>query len=197
MIISAITAYTKDTQGRQIIGKDNKLPWQIPEDMKWFKECTMGSPVLMGRKTYESIGRALPGRENYVISRSSEFSPKNVLVFQDPEDAVSHARENRTSELFVIGGQTLYEYFIDRLDRLYVTFIKHNPGYEGDAFFPVWNRTQFRPIERHQLSDPKNGTVVFKIFQRVVYNTNTSSEVAESSEMAYQYNTGALYGHGL
>lgn len=197
MIISAIVAYTKDSQGRQIIGKDNKLPWKISQDMEWFKECTLDSAVLMGRKTYESIGRPLPRRDNYVISRDPQLSLKGVYVCQDPESAIAHAREKEQSEIFIIGGQQIYECFINRVDRLYVTYIKNNPGYEGDTFFPDWDRSQFKVIQRDEIEDPVNGRVTFKIFQRHIYSNKPRTEVDDNVARAYQSNTGSVYGYGI
>lgn len=184
MIISAIVAYTKDKDGKQIIGKDNKLPWRIPKDMAWFKECTSGSAIVMGRKTFESIGRVLPNRDNIILSRNPDFKVKGAYVFADLDKALIFAAE-RNPEVFVIGGQQIYEQVIDRVDRIYVTLIKNNPGYEGDAFFPSWNRSQFKVIHREEIEDPKNGKVTFKIFQRAVYQKNAASEVDEGVAAAY------------
>lgn len=192
MIISVIVAYTKDSNGKQIIGKDNKLPWRIPQDMAWFKECTTGSAIVMGRKTFESIGRVLPNRDNIILSRDPDFKVKGAYVFDDLDKAIAFAAE-RTPEIFVIGGQQIYEQVIDRVDRLYITFIKSNPGYEGDAFFPSWNRTQFKIIQREEIDDPKNGKVTFKIYQRHVYNKNTASEVDEGVAAAYNSSGGVPY----
>lgn len=192
MIISAIVAYTKDANGKQIIGKDNKLPWRIPQDMEWFKGCTLGSAVVMGRKTFESIGRVLPNRDNIILSRDPDFKVRGAYVFDDLDKAISFAAE-RNPEIFIIGGQQIYEQIIDRVDRLYITSIKNNPGYEGDAFFPAWNRTQFKVIWREEIEDPKNGKVIFKIFQRHIYNKKSDSEVDEGVAAAYNSSGGFPY----
>lgn len=188
MILSAIVAYTRDSNGRRIIGKDNKLPWRIPQDMTWFKECTMGSAIIMGRKTFESIGRPLPGRDNIILSKNPDYKVKGTYVFSEIEEAISFAAA-RNSEVFIIGGQQIYEQVIDRVDRLYITCIKNNPGYEGDVFFPAWNKEQFRIIQRDDIEDPVNGEVSFEIFQRTKYRENQDPQfntTQDSTGLGYE-----------
>ena len=107
MILSMIVAYTKDEKGRLIIGKDGALPWNIPSDMVWFAECTRGHAIIMGRKTYESIGRPLPGRDNIVMSSDPDYQVPGATVFADLNSAILFAGV-RNHEVFIIGGQTLY-----------------------------------------------------------------------------------------
>lgn len=113
------------------IGKDNKLPWHFPEDLKYFKKLTAGSTVIMGRKTYESIGRPLPNRENFVLSRTQGAPHAGVRFFPGFDEAL---REVKTPQVYIIGGAELYRQTIDRVDGIYMSRIDET--YEGDAFYP-------------------------------------------------------------
>lgn len=125
---------------KRVIGKDNKLPWHFPEDLKFFKNLTTGSTVIMGRKTYESIGRPLPNRENFVLSRS--LKPEGpVRFFNSLEEAVGNVK---TEKAFIIGGAELYAQTIREMDGIYLTRI--DADYEGDAFYPEIP-TEFEEIE--------------------------------------------------
>jgi len=119
------------------IGKDNRLLWHIPEDLKRFQKLTRGHVVIMGRKTFESIGRALPERVNIVISRDLDFKPENCLVASSFEDALEKARQMEKNEIFIIGGGQVYNQAINQADKLYLTIV---PGsYEADTFFPDYS----------------------------------------------------------
>lgn len=124
----------------RVIGKDNKLPWHFPEDLKFFKQLTTGSTVIMGRKTFVSIGRPLPNRENFILSRSKQEAP-GVTFFQSLEEAVGSAK---TEKVFIIGGAELYKETIDAIDGIYLTRI--DADYEGDAFYPEIPE-DFREVE--------------------------------------------------
>jgi dihydrofolate reductase len=124
------------------IGKNNRLLWRIPEDLKRFRRLTTGHAVVMGRKTFESIGRALPERKNIVISRDPDFKPENCLVASSFEDALEKAREIEKEEIFIIGGGQVYEQAIKQADKLYLTLVPGN--YEADVFFPDYS--SFRKI---------------------------------------------------
>jgi dihydrofolate reductase len=137
MIVSLIAALARN----RVIGRENQLPWRLPEDLKRFKALTMGHPVLMGRKTSESIGKPLPGRLNLVVSRAG-------LSF---DDALSKARDSGTDELFVIGGAQIYEKALPLADRMYLTLI--DSDVEGDAYFPQWDPGEFRETAR----EPRDG----------------------------------------
>ena len=117
------------------IGKDNKLLWDLPEDMKHFKKLTTGKTVIMGRKTYESIGRLLPNRLNVVVSSTMEDpNIKNLVIFRSLEDVYFHY-QRYAGEIFVLGGSSIYEYFKDKCDKLYITDV--DDTYAGaDSFFP-------------------------------------------------------------
>jgi len=116
----------------RVIGKDNKLPWHFPEDFKHFKKLTMGHTILMGRKTYESIGKPLPGRENFVLTQGSFQSEQDHLkYFSSIDEALDQVK---TENCFIIGGSQLFEQTIDNIDGVYLTYI--DKEYEGDVFYP-------------------------------------------------------------
>lgn len=118
------------------IGKNNQLPWRLPEDLKFFKRVTMGHPVVMGRKTFESIGKILPGRENIIITRNREFHGGDFKVFYSVQDFVEYTR-NKDEEFFVIGGAEIFKETFDFVDRLYITHI--HESFAGDTFFPKYD----------------------------------------------------------
>jgi len=168
MILSMIVAYTKDKEGRMVIGKDGTLPWHIPSDMVWFKESTKGHAVVMGRKTYESIGCSLPKRDNIILSSNPDYKVKGATVFNNIDGALQFAGM-RNHEVFIIGGQSLYEQCLERVDRLYITNIPNNQGYVGDTFFPKWSEFDFKVIQRDVALDEKHGDVSYCIHQRFRY----------------------------
>jgi dihydrofolate reductase len=130
-----------------VIGKDNALPWQLPADLKRFKALTLGHPIIMGRKTFEAIGRALPGRHNIVVTRQPDYSAPGCTVAASLATALACARD--AEELFVIGGGELYRAALPLADRLYITEIA--AAFEGNARFPDYDRTAWREVSReHQ-----------------------------------------------
>ena len=136
-----------------VIGVDGDLPWHIPEDLKNFKAITMGKPLLMGRATYESIGRPLPGRRNIIITRQTDYQVDGADVFLSPESAL--ATIDDTEEVMIIGGGEIYEAFFDKVKRIYITYVEKNV--DGDTFFPeidynFWKITskQFFPINEQR-----------------------------------------------
>ena len=140
MIISLIAAMAN---GR-VIGIENRLPWRLPADMKHFRAVTMGKPVLMGRKTFDSIGKPLPGRINIVVTQDQNFGPEGVNVAYSIEEALAAA--NDAEEIMVIGGASFYAQLLPRAQRLYITEIHHD--FAGDAFFPAWDPVAWREIQR-------------------------------------------------
>ncbi len=116
----------------RVIGNKNELPWHIPEDLKRFKKLTMGHPVFMGRKTYDSIGKVLPGRDNFIISRNSNLKITDATVIPSLEHGLSLCYEK--DQVFVIGGQQIYEAALPIADRIYLTTIKK--CVVGDTYFP-------------------------------------------------------------
>lgn len=137
MKISIISAFSD----HHVIGLDNKMPWHLPADLKRFKSLTMGAAILMGRKTYESIGRPLPGRTTLIISRDAHYNQPGCLTFNSFELAVEKATEI-TDELFVIGGAALYKSALPIANTLYLTLI--NALFEGDAYFPAIEWSDWR-----------------------------------------------------
>lgn len=135
-----------------VIGNDGEMPWHLPADLKHFKRTTMGHPVIMGRRTYESItadiNGPLPGRTNIVLSRRSPEVPDSVVVVDSIEAAVAAASavDGDTETVYVIGGATVYEQFLPRADRLLLTEIEST--YEGDTTFPDWDRSQWQKVTR-------------------------------------------------
>lgn len=119
----------------RVIGKNNQMPWHLPDDLRHFKAMTLGKPVVMGRKTFESIGRPLPGRHNIVISRRDDFQPDGVTRVSSFDEVLAILGPN-CEELVIIGGGQLYTQFLPIADVLYLTFI--DLDVEGDTFFPDW-----------------------------------------------------------
>ncbi|MGB3726375.1 MAG: type 3 dihydrofolate reductase [Glaciecola sp.] len=139
----------------RIIGKDNQMPWHLPADLKHFKSVTMGKPVIMGRRTYDSIGRALPGRLNIVISTNAELSLNDATVAQSCEQALQIAKA-AYNEVMIIGGGTIYQHFLPQADTLYLTHI--DLEVDGDTQFPDYHshgKWHTLASEKH-LSDSKN-----------------------------------------
>lgn len=123
----------------RVIGRDNRLPWHLPDDLRHFKALTLGHPVLMGRKTYESIGRPLPGRVNIVVTRQPGWQAAGVQVAHSLAEALAQAAD--ATQVFVIGGATLYVEALPLADVLYLTEIEQDVN--GDSSFPDWPRTDF------------------------------------------------------
>ncbi|MDO6565200.1 type 3 dihydrofolate reductase [Amphritea sp. 1_MG-2023] len=138
----------------RVIGINNNLPWHLPEDLRYFKQVTMAKPIIMGRKTFESIGRPLPGRTNIVISRDATFQPENVKVVNSLEAAKALAESictiNGGDEAMVIGGAQIYEQALPLCDRLYLTQV--HAEVDGDAYFPAFNPGDWAEIGREDFS---------------------------------------------
>lgn len=126
------------------IGKDNELLWHLPDDFKHFKAITMAKPILMGRKTYQSIGRPLPGRKNIVVTRDLTFTADGVLVVNSIDAALDAVKED--AEVMVIGGASFYQQMLPLADRLYVTHVHHH--FDADTFFPEIDADQWRVVEQ-------------------------------------------------
>jgi len=135
MALYLIAAMTK----KRVIGKDNKLPWHISEDLKNFKRLTSGNTVIMGRKTFDSIGKPLPNRHNIVVSRSVS-AIDGVDVCHSFEDAVEKAK-SYGKDIFVIGGNSMYGLALPMADKMFISHVKKE--YEGDAYFPDWNQDEW------------------------------------------------------
>lgn len=162
MKISSIVAVAQNG----VIGKDNDLPWHLPEDMKFFKRTTLNHHIIMGRKNYQSIGFPLPKRTNIILSNNPFFIVSNCLVAQSIEEALGIAFDNGEEEVFIIGGAGVYENTMDLWDRLYYTEVMAEP--EGTVFFPKmdWSEWTLKSEEKH-LADEKNMyDYTFKVYDR-------------------------------
>lgn len=131
------------------IGLNGQMPWHLSADLKRFKQITLGAPILMGRKTFEAIGRPLPGRENIVISRHQDYQQAGCRVFSDLEAALAAYKNH--DELFVIGGATLYQALLPQADHLYLTEIDRD--FVCDTFFPELNAADWQELRREEIKD--------------------------------------------
>jgi dihydrofolate reductase len=140
MMISLIVAMAKN----RVIGDKGEIPWKIPGEQKMFKEITMGHTMIMGRKTYEAIGQALPGRTNIVVTRQSGYPAPGCTVFNDLKSAIESCPSSET-ELFIIGGGQIYQDTIAMADRIYLTLVPREVP--GDTFFPEFSESEFKIIK--------------------------------------------------
>ena len=145
MKISLIVAMASN----RAIGINNRLPWHLPADLRKFREITMGSPILMGRKTYDSIGRPLPGRTNIIISRDPAYRQPGCLVFNEIDRAIENCQH--LPEIFVIGGSSFYESMLPMADTLYLTEVKQT--FAGDTFFPEIHPEHWLETEREDIHE--------------------------------------------
>ncbi len=145
---------------QQLIGKNNSLPWHLPADLKHFKTLTLGKPIIMGRKTYESIGRPLPGRTTIVLSRDTGAKLHDEVILAHTLNDALEAAQNAAlgmgaSEVMIVGGADIYFQSLPRVERMYLTLVHGN--YEGDAYFPAYDRRDFGVIhEEHHPADEAN-----------------------------------------
>jgi dihydrofolate reductase len=164
MTISMIAAVSKN----RVIGKNNDLPWKLPDDMKFFMEKTKGHHAIMGRKNYESIPhkfKPLPNRTNIVVTRQEHFNAPGCIVVDSVEKGLEIAKHSQEVEAFIIGGAEIYKLGMSYANRLYLTEI--NAEIQGDTFFPQYDKTQWREISReHHNKDERH---VYE-FDFVVYN---------------------------
>lgn len=155
MLLSVIVAVADNG----VIGRDNALPWHISEDLKYFKRITLGKPIIMGRKTFDSIGRPLPGRANIVVTRNSDYAAEGVHVASSLDDALALAADialiDGVEEALVIGGAQIYEEAIPRADRLYLTEVHAEVA--GDAFLSPIETGEWREVSREErVAEPPN-----------------------------------------
>ncbi|MGY2376943.1 dihydrofolate reductase [Pseudomonas sp. SDO524_S393] len=141
----------------RVIGVDNSMPWHLPGDFKYFKATTLGKPIIMGRKTWDSLGRPLPGRLNLVVSRQTDLELEGAEVFPSLEAAIERAEawalEQGADELMLIGGAQLYAQGLAQADRLYLTRVALSP--EGDAWFPAFDLNRWKRVSN--LENPAEG----------------------------------------
>ena len=148
-----------------VIGAQGQLPWQLSDDLKRFKQLTLGKPIVMGRLTWESIGRPLPGRQNIVVTRQADFIADGCDVVASPAAALAAAGD--AGEIMIIGGSQLYELFLPKADRLYVTRV--HAEVEGDAFFPEIDESEWRLVndEPHRADDRNAFAYSFRTYERI------------------------------
>lgn len=160
MILSIIVAVSENN----VIGKGGDLPWRLSADLRRFKAITMGHAMIMGRKTYESIGRALPGRTTIVLTRESEFEAPGCLVATSFDQALGLAGD--ATEVFIVGGSQIYELALPRAGRIYWTAV--HTEVKGDVFFPDvdWSEWELREEERHSADDKNQFEFSFRVFQK-------------------------------
>lgn len=149
----------------RVIGLDNKMPWHLPEDLQYFKKITLGKPVIMGRKTFESIGRPLPGRTNIVVTRQSDWRAEGVVTASGLEQALSLAERESPDELMVIGGAQIYAEALPLAQRIYLTQI--HKEIEGDAWFPALGDQWVSVSRQDGHSDRQDLEYSFLTFERV------------------------------
>jgi dihydrofolate reductase len=137
-----------------VIGKNNQLPWHLPNDLKYFKNLTWGLPIVMGRKTFESIGKPLPGRTNIVITRNTDYNVDGTEVVHTIEAALQVAQQKGAKEIFVIGGAEIFNSVFQQAQRIYLTRIHHR--FDGDVFFPPLDANWHLVKEQHVSKDEKN-----------------------------------------
>jgi dihydrofolate reductase len=160
-ILSMIVAHANN----RVIGKNNDMPWHLPADLAYFKKTTLGKPIIMGRKTYQSIGRPLPGRKNIVISRDNNFQAEGVEVVNSVDAALALVVDS--AEVMVIGGGAIYQHCLAAAQRLYITHI--NADIDGDTHFPEYDLTVWQKVASDiRPSDEKNPYQLnFSVYEKI------------------------------
>ena len=164
MILSLIVAMSEDNA----IGVNNGLPWHLPDDLKFFKKNTLNKPIIMGRKTFDSLGKPLPNRLNIVISFNADLNlPDGVLLFNNIESVIQYLESKKTEEAFIIGGGMMFEKCLNRVDRLYITRV-HATFKDADTYFNNLNTDEFRLLwnEKHQADEKHKYSFTFQIFDK-------------------------------
>ncbi|MGM0516839.1 MAG: type 3 dihydrofolate reductase [Pseudomonadota bacterium] len=165
MRVSLIAAMARN----RVIGRNNQLPWRLPADLKHFKQVTMGKPLIMGRKTFESIGRPLPGRTNIVLTRDESFSADGVTIVHTINDALHEAEAclDESQEVMVMGGADIYYQFLPWANRMYLTLVELEVA--GDAHFPAYVPDEWELVEatRFEADDRNPYNYQFLTFDRV------------------------------
>ena len=163
MTISLIVAAATNNA----IGKDGKLPWHLPNDMKHFKNVTWGMPIVMGRKTFESLGKVLPGRKNIVITRQPGWKVEGAIAVKNIDDALFVARETDAKEVMVIGGGEIYRSLFEKARRIYMTRVEAEP--EADTFFPSLKPEEWYLMsQQNHEADEKNAyNYSFQVWERI------------------------------
>lgn len=153
-----------------VIGSRQTIPWRIPSDFAYFKRMTMGKPIVMGRKQFETVGKPLPGRANIIVTRQEGYQPEGTLVFSSIDAALAEARNiaaaDGVDEIMIIGGGELYAQLMNRADRLYISHIDLHP--EGDVRFPTIHPEEWAVIDLPEItpSDKDSATYRVKVYER-------------------------------
>lgn len=163
MRISIIVAASENN----VIGINNMLPWRLPVDLKYFKSTTLGKPIVMGRKTFDSLGKPLPGRPNIVITRQTDFQPEGAYVVRSVEEGVEKAQSFGGDELFITGGSQIFEQAWPLVERIYLTRVY--AVVHGDAFFPQLDGAEFELVsdERHEADEKNQYPFSFQVWERI------------------------------
>ncbi len=164
MILSFIVAVSDNNA----IGRNNSLPWSLPEDLKFFKRTTLGKPIVMGRKTFEALGRPLPGRLNIVLSQNKALElPEGVMLFHHAQEAIGWLENQGTAEAFVIGGGVIFELTLPLAERMYITRV-HATIPDADAFFPNIDHTHWKMVweEKHESDELHQYPFIFQQYER-------------------------------
>ncbi|MEO5996343.1 MAG: dihydrofolate reductase [Chitinophagaceae bacterium] len=161
-----ITSFVVAASENNVIGINNKLPWYLPNDLKYFKNTTWAMPVIMGRKTYESTGRPLPGRTNIIITRQKDWKADGVIVASDMGQALKAAADTDSKEAFIIGGGEIFKQYISKVDKIYITRIHAN--IKGDAYFPEIDEQQWKLISNldFPVDEKHEYAYSFQVWQR-------------------------------
>ena len=150
-----------------VIGKDNQLVWNLPNDMKYFKNVTWGMPVVMGRKSFESLGKPLAGRKNIVLTRQKDWKAEGTIAVKDINDAFFLAQEMDYKEVMVIGGGEIFKMIIDRADRIHLTRV--DATLEGDAFFPELKADVWKMVSHvdHPSDEKHKYAYSFQVWEKI------------------------------
>ncbi len=163
MTVSAIVAVAKNN----VMGRDNDIPWYLPADLKYFKKTTLNRHIIMGRKTFQSIGRPLPKRTNIVVTRQPYFIATGIITAHSVDQALEMAYDNGEEEVFIIGGAQIYEATMQYWDRLYLTQV--DLTVDGDTFFPEVDFSEWKQIinDPHEPDEKNEHPFTFKIFEKI------------------------------
>lgn len=163
MFISLVVAAANNN----VIGKDNQLVWNLPNDMKFFKNVTWGMPVVMGRKTYEALGKPLPGRKNIVITRQPNWKAEGTIAVKSLEDATFLVKEMDVKEMMVIGGGEIFKLVFEKAKRIYLTRVDADP--EGDSWFPEVDAKEWKLVSKkdHEADVKHAYNYSFQVWERI------------------------------
>jgi dihydrofolate reductase len=159
--VSAIVAMTEN----RVIGFQNRLPWHLPADLKYFKTVTTGHPIIMGRKTFESIGKPLPNRTNIILTRDPHYQMNGCVIAPSVDTAIAAAAKE-SQEIFIIGGAEIYRQFLPRVERLYITLVHEE--FDGDTFFPMLDNNEWKEVkhEAHTADEMNHFAYSFLVWEK-------------------------------